>query len=71
MSMRSSSTNRAIACRASGAAADLERAKTGHFTYTISVASLTPSLRVALGVYDEVSRDYAVGLVNLPAPSAK
>jgi VWFA-related protein len=53
------------------AAADLERAKTGHFTYTISVASLTPSLRVALGVYDEVSRDYAVGLVNLPAGSAK
>lgn len=49
------------------AAADLERAKKGHFTYTISVASLSPSLRVALGVYDEVSRDYAVGLVNLPA----
>jgi len=49
------------------AAADLERAKKGHFTYTISVASLTPSLRVALGVYDEVSRDYAVGVVNLPA----
>lgn len=48
------------------AAADLERAKKGHFTYTISVASLSPSLRVALGVYDEVSRDYAVGLVNLP-----
>jgi len=51
------------------AAADLERAKKGHFTYTISVASPSPSLRVALGVYDEVSRDYAVGLVNLPAPS--
>jgi VWFA-related protein len=49
------------------AAADLERAKKGHFTYTMSVASLTPSLRVALGVYDEVSRDYAVGLVNLPS----
>jgi hypothetical protein len=53
------------------AAADLERAKTGHFTYTISVASLTPSLHVALGVYDEVSRDYAVGLVNLPPASVK
>jgi VWFA-related protein len=51
------------------AAADLERAKKGHFTYTISVASLSPSLHLALGVYDEVSRDYAVGLVNLPAPA--
>jgi len=28
---------------------------------------LSPSLRVALGVYVEESRDYAVGLVNLPA----
>lgn len=53
------------------AAADLERAKKGHFTYTISVASLSPSLRLALGVYDEVSRDYAVGLVNLPQASSK
>jgi VWFA-related protein len=53
------------------AAADLERAKKSHFTYTISVESLTPSLHVALGVYDEVSRDYAVRLVDLPAPSAK
>ena len=53
------------------AAADLERAKTGHFTYTMSVASLSPSLRVALGVYDEVSRDYAVGVVNLPRAATK
>jgi VWFA-related protein len=52
-------------------AADLDKAKTGHFTYTISVESLTPSLRVALGIYDEVSRDYAVGLINLQAPPAK
>ncbi|MBV8546883.1 MAG: VWA domain-containing protein [Acidobacteria bacterium] len=52
-------------------AADLDKAKTGHFTYTISVESLTPSLRVALGIYDEVSRDYAVGLINLQAPTAK
>jgi len=52
-------------------AADLDKAKTGHFTYTISVESLTPSLRVALGIYDEVSRDYAVGLINLQAPAAK
>ncbi|MEA2342028.1 MAG: hypothetical protein QOF63_197 [Thermoanaerobaculia bacterium] len=51
--------------------ADLDKAKTGHFTYTISVESLTPSLRVALGIYDEVSRDYAVGLINLQAPPAK
>ena len=53
------------------AAADMERAKKSHFTYTISVESLTPSLHVALGVYDEVSRDYAVRLVDLPAPAAK
>ena len=52
-------------------AADLDKAKTGHFTYTISVESLTPSLRVALGIYDEVSRDYAVGLINLQPPAAK
>jgi VWFA-related protein len=53
------------------AAADLERAKKSHFTYTISVQSLTPSLRLALGVYDEVSRDYAVQLVDLREPPAK
>jgi hypothetical protein len=52
-------------------AADLGRAKTAHFTYTVSVESLTPTLRVALGIYDEVSRDYAVGLMNLQAPPAK
>jgi VWFA-related protein len=52
-------------------AADLDKAKTGHFTYTISVESLTPSLRVALGIYDEVSRDYALGLINLQPPAAK
>jgi VWFA-related protein len=52
-------------------ATDLDKAKTGHFTYTISVESLTPSLRVALGIYDEVSRDYAVGLINLQPPPVK
>jgi hypothetical protein len=52
-------------------AADLERAKKGHFTYTISVAALTPSLHVAFGVYDEVSREYAVRLVDLKAPAAQ
>ncbi|MEA2339426.1 MAG: hypothetical protein QOE82_3433, partial [Thermoanaerobaculia bacterium] len=49
--------------------ADMERAKRSHLTYTISVASLTPSLRLALGVYDEVGRDYAVKLVDLEAPA--
>jgi VWFA-related protein len=52
-------------------AADLDKAKAGHYTYTISVESLTPSVRVALGIYDEVSRDYAVGLMNLLPPPAK
>jgi VWFA-related protein len=46
-------------------AADLARAKAGHFTYTMSVDSLTPALRVAFGVYDEVSHEYAVKLVHL------
>jgi hypothetical protein len=52
-------------------AADLERAKRSHFTYTISVASLTPSLHVAFGVYDEVSREYAVRLVDLEPTAAQ
>ncbi len=52
-------------------AGDLDRAKTGHFTYTVSVESLTPSLRVSVGVYDEVSRDYSVGLVKPPPMLAK
>jgi VWFA-related protein len=52
-------------------AADIDRAKTGHFTYTVSVESLTPTPRVALGIYDEVSRDYAVGLLRLPPVPTK
>jgi len=51
--------------------ADLERAKKGHFTYTVSVESLTPSLHVAFGVYDEVSRDYAVRLFDVDPPAAR
>lgn len=54
------------------AAADLQKAKASHFTYEVSVASATPYLRVALGVYDEVSREYALNLIDLkPPPSAK
>ena len=58
-------------CSSTPDEADLERAKKGHFTYTVSVASLTPSLHVAFGVYDEVSRDYAVRLVDLESPSSQ
>ena len=50
------------------AASELETAKTNHFTYQFSVASATPYLRVALGVYDEVSKEYALNLVDLQPP---
>jgi VWFA-related protein len=51
------------------AASDLEKAKTNHFTYQFNVESATPYLRIALGVYDEVSKEYALNLVDLqPAP---
>jgi hypothetical protein len=51
------------------AAADLEKAKKNHFTYQFSVASATPYLRIALGVYDEVSKEYALNLVDLQPPA--
>jgi hypothetical protein len=48
--------------------ADLEKAKGNHFTYQVSVASATPYLRIALGVYDEVSKEYALNLIDLQPP---
>jgi len=42
-----------------------------YFTYTVSVEALTPSLHVAFGVYDEVSRDYAVRLFDVDPPAAR
>ena len=53
------------------AAADLEKAKQRHFTYQFDVASATPYLRIALGVYDEVSKEYALNLVDLQPPPKK
>ncbi|HEX9459294.1 MAG TPA: VWA domain-containing protein [Thermoanaerobaculia bacterium] len=53
------------------AAAELEKAKTNHFTYEFKVASATPYLRIALGVYDEVSKEYALNLVDLQPPAKK
>jgi hypothetical protein len=53
------------------AAADLEKAKHNHFTYQFNVASATPYLRIALGVYDEVSKEYALNLVDLQPPPKK
>jgi VWFA-related protein len=50
------------------AASELELAKKNHFTYQFNVASATPYLRVALGVYDEVSKEYALNLVDLQPP---
>jgi VWFA-related protein len=51
------------------AAAELEKAKRSHFTYEVNVASATPYLRVALGVYDEVSKEYALNLIDLQPPA--
>jgi VWFA-related protein len=51
------------------AQADLAKAKQSHFTYELSVDSLTPYLRVAFGVYDEVSKEYALKLVDLKPPT--
>lgn len=45
--------------------ADMAKAKKSHYTYEIGVESTTPSLRIALGVYDEVSKEYALKLVDL------
>ncbi|HEV7427944.1 MAG TPA: VWA domain-containing protein [Thermoanaerobaculia bacterium] len=53
------------------AAADIEKAKQNHFTYQFNVASSTPYLRIALGVYDEVSKEYALNLVDLEPPPKK
>jgi VWFA-related protein len=53
------------------APADLARSKTGHYTYTFSVESLIPSPHIALGVYDEVSRDYSVRMVDVQAPAER
>jgi VWFA-related protein len=53
------------------AAAELEKAKRNHFTYEFKVESATPYLRIALGVYDEVSKEYALNLVDLQPPAKK
>jgi VWFA-related protein len=53
------------------AAAEMEKAKKGYFTYEFSVASASPYLRVALGVYDEVSREFALNLIDLQPPAKK
>ncbi len=52
-------------------ASEMEKAKKGYFTYEVSVASASPYLRVALGVYDEVSRDFALNLIDLQPPAKK
>jgi VWFA-related protein len=49
--------------------ADLEKAKGNYFTYQVGVASATPYLRIALGVYDEVSKEYALNLIDLQPPA--
>jgi VWFA-related protein len=51
--------------------AELEVAKQKHFTYQFNVASSTRYLRIALGVYDEMSKEYALNLVDLAPPPKK
>ena len=53
------------------AAADMEKAKQSHFTYLFDVAASTPYLRIALGVYDEVSKESALNLIDLQPPPKK
>jgi len=53
------------------AASDIEKAKQNHFTYQFNVATATPYLRIALGVYDEVSKEYALNLIDLEPPPKK
>jgi VWFA-related protein len=53
------------------AAAELDAAKQKHFTYQFNVASATRYVRIALGVYDEVSKEYALNLVDLEPPRKK
>jgi hypothetical protein len=45
---------------------DLEKAKESHFTYDVTLTLDQVTDRVAIGVYDEVSREY--GLTVLPLP---
>ena len=37
----------------------------------LNVASATPYVRIALGVYDEISKEYALNLVDLEPPPKK
>jgi hypothetical protein len=50
---------------------DLARAKASHYTYQLDVAAATPYPRIALGVYDEVSKEYSLNLIDLRPPPVK
>lgn len=47
----------------------LERAKKSHFTYNFSITTSAPSVRVGIGVYDEVGKDYALDTIAIPPPA--
>ena len=51
--------------------AELAKSKGNYFTYQVGVLSATPYLRIALGVYDEVSKEYALNLIDLQPPPKK
>jgi VWFA-related protein len=53
------------------ATADLERAKSAHFTYEVDVPASSPEARISVGVLDEVGKDAGFAIVTLPAPPKK
>ena len=46
-------------------AADIEKARSSHFTYEFDLTANQNTERVALGVLDEVSKEYALRLIQL------
>ncbi len=46
-------------------AAEMEKARGGHLTYELELSADSYTQRVALGVLDEVSKDYALRLIEL------
>jgi VWFA-related protein len=48
--------------------ADIQKAKNGHFTYDLDLLTDGKTNRVAVGVYDEVGKDYGLQRIDLPRP---
>jgi VWFA-related protein len=50
-------------------AADLETAKTGHYTYTLDVETAAPEARVCVGVWDEIGNEAGFRVVRASGPA--